>query len=656
MLQAKDAGPKRRPAKRSAAKRKPARRPYKSNLRRGPYKATQTKAEFIREQIDKGRTNKQADATWTMLRKKQGYATTKKKQRTYGKGRYKALKARAGGKSKYTYLYRTKKSNVRHLPDHALLGYKSSAEMRKVYKTGTEKQRASLSGRLQKLQDRRVRASSKASERALKGKSWFSPNPGEVLSFEEWKMKKNRKKSTRKKKAAPRTKAAFVRSQMAQGRTRPQAEASWRMVTGAKKKAKKKTTKKRTVRRAATKRTAARKPRKAAKRKSTKRKTRKKVGFAKMTKAQRCKVARRGGRAAARKKYGPKGRKRAARKPCGPKRRMRANKRGSYAANRKKYSYKSYASNKRRGTKRKSYRRNASGAQFKLELRNAFKYGLIVTGGVIGHRVATFLLDKYGLSKIDALVTGKGAEYRKLISGAIAAAIMVPVVVRLTPKHAGVAAAGVAASFLHQLIVTGLQKLAPQQPMLAEAIGNYANAPGYAQYSGMGAYYEFSPHQVYSGYGEFYETVPTPGLEQAAAGMGFGATGQMLTQAAAGYGQLPHLQQMYANSMGEYYATGLEGIGEYEAAPDASVGTPAYTDDGIHPNLNSAEQMLDVAEAAAGVGGLGASGEMLTQAAAGFGGLPLQSTVNPMISAMNIPDVPGGSRAGILAGGDGIFG
>jgi len=57
-----------------------------------------------------------------------------------------------------------------------------------------------------------------------------------------------------------------------------------------------------------------------------------------------------------------------------------------------------------------------------------------------------------------------------------------------------------------------------------------------------------------------------------------------------------------------------------------------------------------VAEAAAGIGG------MVHQAAAGFGDLPLEQTVQPSIRAMDIPDMPGGSRAGILAGGDGIFG
>jgi hypothetical protein len=124
----------------------------------------------------------------------------------------------------------------------------------------------------------------------------------------------------------------------------------------------------------------------------------------------------------------------------------------------------------------------------------------------------------------------------------------------------------------------------------------------------------------------------------------------MLTQAAAGYGG--HLQQMYANPpLGEYYAYGAEAIGEYESVN--GMGNAELTDDGIYPNLSSAEQSLNVAEAAAGIG---AEGPMLTQAAAGFGDLPLEQTVEPMIRSLDIPDEPGGSRAGILQGGDGIFG
>lgn len=308
---------------------------------------------------------------------------------------------------------------------------------------------------------------------------------------------------------------------------------------------------------------------------------------------------------------------------------------------------------------KKSYRKNVPGAQFKSELMTAMKYGGIVTAGFIVHRVATNLFDKHILSKVEQLNTGEAANYRKVIAAGIIAAIGIPVTVRALPKHAGVAAAGMAASFIYGLVMLALQKA--EQPELLEAVAAYPDAPGYAQYSGYGgygSYYEYSPHQVYngqsgyghSGYGEYYE-YGDPQVEQAAAGYGYGmgAEGPPLMQAAAG------LQQMYANPpLGEYYAYGAEAIGEYEAVAGGGMGE--VTDEGIYPNLHNAEQALNVAEAAAGVGGFGAEGPMLTQAAAGYGDLPLQQTVEPMIRSLDIPDEPGGSRAGILAGGDGIFG
>jgi hypothetical protein len=214
-----------------------------------------------------------------------------------------------------------------------------------------------------------------------------------------------------------------------------------------------------------------------------------------------------------------------------------------------------------------------------------------------------------------------------------------------------VAAAGMAASLLYEVILTGLKKA--KQPMLLEAVSAYPDAQGYPQYSGMGmgSYYTYDTHQVYGGQGgmgSYYETQYVPGLEQAAAGMGQ----DVLMQAAAGMGA-PQLTQMYANPMGEYYATGAEGIGEYESYAAESGGGGGYIDDGIMPNTHSAEQMLDAAEAMYGVGNYD---NMLSQAAAGFGDLPLEQIVTPQIRAMDIPDEPGGSRAGILQGNDGIFG
>jgi hypothetical protein len=643
-----------RKAKRRSTKRTSSKRGMTPNKRKTPLKR-----DFLAEQMAKGRTEAQAKATWDMLtRRKQKSAARKKKGRTYGgkKKQYKALKAKAGrgrsAKTKWTYLYRTKRGNTRKIPDHALMGYSSAAEVSRIQRTGTERERERLARKMNALFERRARAAERAEQAALQGKAWFSPNAGDdVLDYEEW--SKTMKKNARKKKSSSRkpkygTKAYY----------------KWLGKKGAAaRKRKSGGTKKRSTKRSSSKRTSSRKPKygtkayykwlgkkgaAARKRKSggtKKRSTSRKSSTRRKSSSKRSSSVRRD---AAGRRITPKRRAAARRnlkKACSTVRKMKANKKGAYSS-RKRSGTKSIA--KRKSSSTKSYKRNAKGAAFKQELMNSMKFGAIVLGGFVTHRLVTNMLDKHVLGKIDAFNSGTIGEYRKTIGGVLAALVGIPLTVRVLPKHAGVAAAGMAASLLYDLVLTGLQKA--KQPALLDAISAYPDAPGYAQYSGMGSYYTYGTHEVYggaNGLGSYYETSYVPGLEQAAAGMG---GGEMLTQAAAG---VPQLQQMWANPMGEYFATGAEGIGEYESMAGGGAGG-GYIDDGIHPNMHHAEQSLDVAEAAAGIGSY--DGAMLTQAAAGFGDLPLEQTVTPQIRAMDIPDGPGGSRAGILAGGDGIFG
>jgi len=73
---------------------------------------------------------------------------------------------------------------------------------------------------------------------------------------------------------------------------------------------------------------------------------------------------------------------------------------------------------------------------------------------------------------------------------------------------------------------------------------------------------------------------------------------------------------------------GAEGVGEnYEQVPTANMAM--QIDEGVAPNLHSAEQALNVMEAAAGVG---------------MAEIPLQSTVNPLQMENPIGDEPHGSR------------
>jgi hypothetical protein len=152
--------------------------------------------------------------------------------------------------------------------------------------------------------------------------------------------------------------------------------------------------------------------------------------------------------------------------------------------------------------------------------------------------------------------------------------------------------------------------------------------------------------QAAAGYGQATGPQGNPLVTQAAAGMGMQPLHlNQLTQAAAGYGNnsmdgddSPIVTQAAAGT-GQFMAYGIQGVGEYD-----EVGTsvqPMTMDEGIAPNLHSAEQALSVAEAAAGVGSLD---------------VPLQSTVNPTVIADPIDELPGGSRSGVFQGGDGIFG
>jgi len=636
----------RKKTSRSATKTKTTKRVMKPNLKKDGKRVL--KGDYIAQQMRKGRSKKEAENDWKLA--SGVYKRAKKRKntpRTYGKGKgkFRALKARVGDKSRYTYYAKSKKGNTRKIPDYALMGYESSAEVTRIKRYGTDKEQATLRRRMQKLLDQRIRASRKAERRALAGQSWFSPNASdETITFEEYtKMKKNRASKASKAKRKPRkkttarkgrtTKAKFIAAQKRKGRSAAQAQAAWDISHG-KHKSKgggKKSTAKR-------------------KRKSTTKSRSKGPSRAPVKSGKKATPAQR------------KARIRNLKKGCTKVRQMKANGKGAYKSKtsfvrsmKSKGLSHAQAENAYKLAKRSSGRKgkpmkaNAVGAMYREELKNSFKYGAIVTGSFVVHRALMNLADKHLLSKVEALGTESVAPFRKSLAGLLVAAVGIPLTVRALPRNAGVAAAGMAASALLELVITGLKQAGQQE--IVEAVSSYPNAEGYAQYSGMGSYYEFSPHEVYGapmgGMGEFYETSYIPGLEQAAAGMHGGMSdvqgGQMLSQAAAG------LQQMYANPMGEYYAYGADGIGEYESVPNATSGFGAI-DDGIAPNLHSAEQALDVAEAAAGIGG------MVHQAAAGFGDLPLEQTVQPSIRAMDIPDMPGGSRAGILAGGDGIFG
>ena len=294
-----------------------------------------------------------------------------------------------------------------------------------------------------------------------------------------------------------------------------------------------------------------------------------------------------------------------------------------------------YMNNGRKKHYRKSRRHAHRNPDFKSILMGALKSGAIVSAGFITQRLlaniargqllkmtsqpklAEFAASPLGILAVDAAVAAAGV----VLAGKVA------------PKFSNEIAAGMIAAVVQHAAMSAVGKFFPgDNGMNALYLAGYPDADGYQAYSmsghrghmlnGVGAYEQMPPG--YSGYGALGE------YTQAAAG--FGA----LTQAAAGVGEYTQA----AAGVGEYFAQGVSGIGEYEAV--SGFGTSELMDEGIHPNLTAAERELSVAEAVAGLGGTpDANYRSIVQA---------QQVAAPVL------DAPGGSRAGILQGGDGIFG
>ena len=629
------------------------------------------KGAFIAAQRRRGRSAAQAEAAWRLAhgRHYAKKASRGRQTRTYGK--YKAARARIGRKSRWTYKTVTRGGKVRDIPDYALLGFKSKKAYLDVVRDIGEdvspkraKRARALDKRRSRLAARRERAARKAAARIRAGKGMFTPNASDkTLSYQEWeemiRPNRRRKKTTanrRRRKTSTRRRRARANRPMSKSRRSTAAKKA--AATRKRNKAKRSRAAKkaaRTRKRTTTKRRASTRRRSTttARRKKTASR-RKKTASRRKTTARRRRRARpnywvddhRGHVKAG--KLGWRRKRRKSRKSKTGRRRARRNQ-GAYMVNRR----------------RRHYRRNQS--SFTNQLMGALKLGALVTVGYVSHRALTKLFNDQILSRAGTTFTqGTLGKFRGSIAGTIVAALGIPLAVKVAPKQAVPIAAGMAASLIQGLLVTVLGELG--QGSAAQYLSAYPNAEGRAY----GSYYTFTPHEVYSGYGRpfgSYYTLPSMSgfgmtdaqLTQAAAG--YGASPQ-LTQAAAGYGASPQLTQAAAGygmtdaqlmqaaagmgqalltqaaaGTGEYIAYGANAIGEYDEVQTSRQGV--ITDEGIYPNLHSAEQALSVAEAAAGIGNAD---------------VPLQSTVNPSVIADPLSDLPGGSRAGVFTGGDGIFG
>jgi hypothetical protein len=525
--------------------------------------------------------------------------------RVYG-GRFKSVTARVGKKKLSTYLYQTKKGQLKHIPLYALAGLRSKASVRRVIGKG---------GKRAEAYKRRVASVSRGRERAAGRVRFhgdiFTPNKkrGIVVPYETWSasMKPNRKKSRAKKKS----KASHSRRKSAA--RRPIVHSSKR--SRAAKKAAATRARKHEIRSKAAK--------KAARTRKEMRRNPARVAAATPNRRHR------------RRRHHTANRKHTRRYTDNRRHHRR------HTANRRKTSYLPirvarihYESNRRRHHRRHYSQNPFNSKDFMKRLTAALKVGAVVGLGFGVHRALTKIVSDQILAKVFA--TGPLATYRGLLSGLIVGAGGMYAADAVLKGKAGEFNSGMFASFAHSVLTTLLT--AAGQSSIAAALSAYPDAEGKA-YHGMGEYVPvsgFGAYEMVSGLGA------TPLLSQAAAGMGdvpsrtrYGAS-PMIAQAAAG----PPMLSQAAAGTGEYLAQGIQGIGDYEMVH--GVGSSAFgMDDGIRPDLASAERALNIAEAAAGVA---------------LGDLPTASTLNPMMMAQPVDDAPQGMRAGILQGGDGIFG
>ena len=337
------------------------------------------------------------------------------------------------------------------------------------------------------------------------------------------------------------------------------------------------------------------------------------------------------------------------------KRRMTRNKRRSPVTRRRRGVMKRRM--RRNGRRRSMFRKNG----FTSSLLGFLKTGALVTTGFFTHKalthlVADKLVNAYILKADSASeAVQKLRPYSKPIAGL---AVLIPGLL-LTNYVADALGkgnkananylkssigAGMVASWIQNTVVTVLTQM--EQPSIVPYLSGYtdstaASLRGYAPVSQSGARSIMPMYAPVSGVGGVYQAAA--GFSQAAAGY---------HQAAAGTGEY-----FQANSIGEYFApNSMKGIGEYEAAGELSmVRTSGEISDGIRPDSNL-DQVLDLTEAAAGVGAYEtASGRVGTSST----WIPGQS--NPQMwagkeqvsASMQSSDIPAGVLQG--QGGNGIL-
>lgn len=504
-------------------------------------------------------------------------------------GPFKSIGFRAGKRSLPTFAYQTKKGRPAKIPLWAILGTKSKRDLEKRLPESKSLQR-----RVVAVKARRDRAAA----RLAKYGDFFTPNYGSDAMMYEENKRKGRKRG--KRKSAKRGTARHPRKKLYGA-----ARKAWYKARGLKmpKAARKGSAKRRKASAAPKRRKSYGKRRTPAQRRATSKMIRVRHGIKRVRHRKAWKNARH----------------------AMPN--MFYNMNPMYEENKVKHR----KSRKHRG-KRGSYKRNPD---FMAQAKSALMSGAVVAVGFLAHRGLSFLVSEQLVKRVDyfdPMKSPKAAPWVRAAAGALVAVAGIPLSAFAGPKFAKELGAGMAVSLISELVRTVIFTQASDSPRLAAAFAGYPDAEGHSFHSmsGVGSYEMMPPG--YAGFG---------GYTQAAAGLGrLGG----YTQAAAGIGGVTQA----AAGVGEYFATGVSGIGEYEAVN--GFGTNEVVREGIRPNLLAAERSLSVAEAVAGLGEAEYSGS-----GGGVNDAPLESIVDAEQIAAPVLDAPGGSRAGILEGGDGIF-
>lgn len=331
----------------------------------------------------------------------------------------------------------------------------------------------------------------------------------------------------------------------------------------------------------------------------------------------------------------------------------RSGKRRSYAPNRKgKRSSGRRAMSKRRSRRGRRYTAN----QFMGQLKKLGVTALFAVTGFLAHKVLTRLLvEKVVAPALTPKATaGVGAwqdvmlKWSPIIVGGVVAGVGVAAMHYAAPKRRDEVGAGMIVSFLHTSILTVLGNM--EDPKVKEAAKWIAGYDTSSTAASIGRY-----RRTMQGLGDAPQRSTLPH---------YAPTGRrgVLQQAVAGRGTGEYFQ---ASGLGEYFASGVQGIGAYELAgplvTQAAAGLGQRIDDGIRPDANL-DAVLTLAEAMAGGGGVGEyysadpSGAPYTvpQDDQWVPNNPLWAGTKGADDSPETSEIP----AGILetAGGNGIFG